>query len=70
MHIPTSYAAWRRCIEVDCGLELSPAMIRDRISALENPRDFRTRQFLEFYGDAHLAQVIAWFRRAQQEIIH
>lgn len=70
MPFPADYAAWRRCIEVDCGLQLSPGFIHDRIGALENPRDFRTQQFVDLYGDAHLAQVLGWFRRAAREAVH
>lgn len=70
MPFPADYVTWRRCIEIDCELVLSPAFLRDRIAALEDPRDFRTQQFIALYGPDHLAQVLEWFRRAARESLH
>lgn len=62
--IPDTYQAWRHCIEVDCGLTLTPQFIAERIAALENVGDMRTRQFLSCYGDGHRQRVLSWFREA------
>lgn len=62
--IPQTYADWRRCIEVDCGLTLTPSFIAERIEELSDPRRERTAQFVRRYGDAHRQQVLGWFRQA------
>jgi len=62
--IPRTYEAWRHCIEVECGLRLTPDYIRQRIAALENPQDFHTQQFVRCWGEAHRVQVLDWFRQA------
>jgi hypothetical protein len=62
--IPETYDQWRRCIEVDCGIPLTPAFIDQRLNELATPSDFRTHQFLSLYGEAHRDRVIRWFRQA------
>jgi len=66
--IPESYERWRRCITVDCGLALTPAFIDARLAELRDPSAHRTRRFVEHYGEAHRAQVVAWFERARREL--
>lgn len=61
--IPETYEAWRRCIEIDCGLRLEPPFIHERIAELENPDHFRTRQFVGLYGEPHRLRVLGWFRQ-------
>ncbi|MEM7286062.1 MAG: hypothetical protein AAF480_06900 [Actinomycetota bacterium] len=64
---PQSYDEWRRCITVDCGIDLTAAFIEARLQALGNPSDAGTARFIELYGDGYLRQVITWFERAQAE---
>lgn len=66
--VPDTYAAWRHCIEVDCGLRLDAAYVQQRIAALGNPVDFHTQQFVRRWGDVHRRQVLDWFRQAQREL--
>lgn len=66
--VPDSYAAWRRCIEVDCGIRLDADYIAQRIASLEDPRDFHTQQFVRRWGEPHRQRVAAWFRQAQSEL--
>ncbi|WP_295843840.1 hypothetical protein ACM9XD_16410 [Xanthomonas sacchari] len=63
--IPDSYAAWRHCIEVDCGLRLEPAYIAQRIAALNDLTDHHTQQFVRCWGEPHRQQVLQWFAQAQ-----
>jgi hypothetical protein len=65
--IPQTYAAWRQCIEVDCGIPLTEMFIRERIAALHDPRDFRTEQFVRCCGQPHLDRVRVWFLQALSE---
>ncbi|MFT3763334.1 MAG: hypothetical protein QM761_12180 [Pseudoxanthomonas sp.] len=66
--IPDSYVAWRRCIEIDCGMRLDADYIAQRIEALEDIRDYHTQQFVRRWGEPHRQRVVAWFRRAQDEL--
>lgn len=66
--IPQSYAQWRHCIVVDCGLELTPEYIAERVAALQDPRDYHTAKFIELYGEQHLQRVIGWFAEAGKTV--
>jgi hypothetical protein len=66
--IPESYERWRRCITVDCGLELTPEFIDARLAELRDASAHRTRRFVEHYGEAHRTRVIGWFERARGEL--
>lgn len=65
--IPSDYASWRYCIEVKCGLALTPDYLRERIAVLSNSDHEETKRFAKLYGNAHREQVLAWFRRAAAE---
>ncbi len=65
--IPATYERWRRCITVDCGLELTPAFIDARLAELRDPNAHHTRRFVEDYGETHRARVVEWFERARRE---
>lgn len=62
---PQTYDEWRRCIVIDCGIDLTDAFIDQRLRALRDPSDAHTAQFAETYGDEYLSQVIEWFEMAQ-----
>jgi len=63
--LPQNYEEWRRCITVDCGIELTPDYISQRLSALNNKKDHHTQKFIKLYGEAHLQSVIGWFLQSQ-----
>ena len=65
--IPQSYEDWRYCITVECGLDLTPRYISERIASLQDDKNHYTRQFAKLYGQQHLQKVIGWFTRAQNE---
>ncbi len=62
--MPTTYAEWKRCIEVDCGIELTTDFCERRIRALADPTDAHTASFRRTWGDDHLARVANWFQLA------
>jgi len=64
--IPQTYEEWRHCIIVECGLELTPSFIEQRISALQNKGDYYTQQFVGKYGSQHHQRVLGWFAQAQK----
>jgi hypothetical protein len=63
--IPTSYASWRHCIEVKCGIALTAEYVEKRIRVLADPGQEETQRFARTYGPEHLKQVISWFRLAR-----
>lgn len=70
MHTFSDFTEWRYAITVRCGLELTAAYCRERLLALADSSIPSTRSFRETYGEEYLTQVIAWFRRAEEEAIH
>ncbi|MFD2177178.1 hypothetical protein [Veronia pacifica] len=66
--IPASYEEWRHCITVICGEELTLPYIEARIEALNSPKDYMTKKFVELYGDEQRHQTIAWFKQAKSEL--
>ena len=66
--MPDNYEAWRHCITVECGLVLTPDFIEERISALQNKKDYSTKKFVQLYGQQHLQNVLGWFMQAQKSL--
>ncbi|MEM8825537.1 MAG: hypothetical protein AAGD40_01235 [Pseudomonadota bacterium] len=66
--IPVTYADWKHCITVLCGIPLTADYIDSRLSALANSADHTTQRFIEVWGEAHLAQVTDWFHAARNEL--
>ena len=64
---PSDYASWRYCIEVKCGLALTPEFLQARIAILGDPRHEESQRFARVYGDSYREQVLAWFQRATAE---
>lgn len=64
---PQSYESWRYCIEHKCGLRLTRDYLQQRIGVLTDPQQEETLRFTRTYGNAYLAQVVAWFERAAAE---
>jgi len=64
--IPENYDQWHHCIVVECGLELTPNFIEQRILALQNNKEHYTRQFVNKYGPQHHQRVLSWFTQARE----
>lgn len=65
---PKAYAQWRHCITVDCGLELSPAYIAQRLGAWRDAESEQVLRFRRLDGDAHWLVVLAWFALAEHDL--
>ena len=65
--IPGSYAEWQHCIEVDCGIALTPEFVASRIEALTRAGSEEPRRFAALYGNEHLQRVIGWFTAARPD---
>ena len=64
---PDDYISWRYCIEVKCGLALTPEFLQARIAVLGDPRHEESRRFASLYSESYREQVLAWFQRAAAE---
>ena len=62
--IPQTYAQWRHCIEVECGIPLTPGFIEERLAVWRNPAHDESRRFAQLYGDVHQLRVQQWFEQA------
>lgn len=65
--IPRTYAQWRHCITVECGIPLSADLIAQRLQVWRNPQLEETQRFRRLYGDVHWQAVQAWFVQAAQD---
>jgi hypothetical protein len=61
------YQSWRKCIEIDCGIKLTPSFCRQRIKLLNNSLDSDTQKFIKLYGRVHRDNVITWFKKHLEE---
>lgn len=62
--IPQTYAEWRHCIEVDCGIALTPEFVAARIDAFTRPGSQEASRFARLYGELHLKRVVGWYHTA------
>lgn len=65
---PSDYTSWRYCIEVKCGLALTPEFLRVRIAVLGDQHHEEAQRFARLYGEPYREQVLGWFRRAAAEV--
>jgi len=63
--IPRNFDEWKRCIEVDCGIPLTPEFVATRIEALTRSGSEEASRFARLYGSDHLQHVIGWFETAR-----
>ncbi len=63
-----TYDDWKHCITELCGIPLTPSYVEERLAALRNPQDDKTRKFVATWGEAHLACVIGWFEQAERDV--
>jgi hypothetical protein len=63
-----SYAQWRHCITVDCGIPLTAGFVAERLAVWRNSTCEETTRFRRRYGDDHWRAVIGWLEQAQREL--
>ncbi|MEM1379952.1 MAG: hypothetical protein AAGH41_04920 [Pseudomonadota bacterium] len=64
----TTFEDWKTCITVACGIPLTKDYVDQRLQALQDPSDFGTQKFVEFWGDDHRQRVIGWLEQAKAEL--
>ncbi len=62
-----SSTEWRHCITEICEMPLGERCIRERLAALDDENDHKTRKFIELYGRKHWKQTKDWFTRALKD---
>lgn len=67
--MPETYAAWRQCVEVNCGIALTPAFVTARLGALADERDPHTRRFVAQWGEAHRRRLLGWLEAAKAAML-
>lgn len=63
-----TYEDWRECIEVHCGIPLTPGFVDERLTELQDRGHPKTKEFERLYGEKHLERTISWFERAAKEV--
>lgn len=66
--VPQTYEEWEHCITVKCGIPLTAEFVAKRIAALEDDSDHSTRKFIDYWGEAHHARTLDWFRQAASRL--
>lgn len=58
--IPQDFEAWRACITIKCGIEVSVAFARQRLAIYKQAEHPETKEFIKLYGSKHYQQIVAW----------
>lgn len=66
--IPQTYEEWHHCITVVCDQELTLPFIQQRIAALNALTDYKTKRFVELYGDEQRIKTLQWFEQAKSTL--
>jgi len=66
--IPRSYSQWQHCITVECGIDMTPAFVAQRLAVWRDAQAQETQRFRRLYGDAHWRAVTGWFEQAAREL--
>ncbi len=69
MIVPRTYEEWKNCIVVECGIPLTLDYVQARLQVLQNPTAHHTQRFVKQWGSDHLARTIAWFSKAEKELV-
>jgi len=60
--IPQTFDDWRRCITVDCKIDLTKEFALKRLEVYENVSHPETKKFATLYGEQHLKNIINWYK--------
>jgi len=60
--IPQTFEDWRRCIVVDCKIDLTKEFASKRLEVYENNTHLETQKFTMLYGNQHLKNIIDWYK--------
>ena len=63
--VPTTYTDWRHCIEVDCGVKLTPEFIEERLAVYADVSCAETQRFISLYGETHRKNIVQWLNASR-----
>ncbi|EAR56077.1 hypothetical protein SKA34_12825 [Photobacterium sp. SKA34] len=66
--IPQTYQEWHHCITVICKQPLTLSYVEERIIALNSPKDYMTKKFVQLYGESQRKKTLQWFEQAKNEL--
>jgi hypothetical protein len=60
--IPQTFEEWKNCIVKDCSINLTAEFAKARLKIYEDRDNRETKKFMSLYGEAHLENLIRWFK--------
>ena len=61
--IPKTFEQWKKCIIVDCKIELTREFAVKRLSVYQDKNNKETKKFIALYGAAHVDNIISWLKQ-------
>lgn len=61
--IPNTFNDWKNCIENNCKIKLTKEFAQQRLNVYQDRKNQETQKFIQFYGEAHLQNIINWFKQ-------
>ena len=59
--IPKTYDEWKKCIVIDCKIELTREFAEKRLAKYRDIESEETKKFISLYGQPHYVNIINWF---------
>ncbi|WP_293788560.1 hypothetical protein [uncultured Pedobacter sp.] len=64
--VPQTFAQWKSCIVNNCKIDLTKDFAEERLMVYEDFNNPETQKFISLYGEAHLQNIINWFKQILQ----
>jgi hypothetical protein len=61
-----TYEQWLNCIQVDCGIQLTPQFVEERLQTLSDQSQAETKKFVATHGEEHYEKIINWYKRTKE----
>jgi hypothetical protein len=61
--IPQSFSEWQNCIVNSCKINLTKDFAQQRLKIYQDRKNLETQKFIRLYGEAHLQNIINWFKQ-------
>lgn len=61
--IPQTFNDWKNCIVYDCKINLTKDFAQQRLAVYQDKKSHETQKFIQLYGEAHLQNIINWFKQ-------
>lgn len=61
--IPQNFQEWKKCITIDCKIELTKEFAMKRLNVYLDRNNPETQKFAKLYGQQHLNNIISWYKQ-------